>query len=139
MTIKNRGKPMSQKQIISTENAPKAIGPYSAGIRSGQFVFTAGQLGIDPQTGELVSGGIEAETRQALTNLKHVLEAGGASLNDVVKTTVFLRDINDFSRMNGVYAEFFTLNPPARSAVQVAALPKSGAVEIEAVAVIASA
>lgn len=129
---------MSQKQIISTENAPKAIGPYSAGIRSGQFVFTAGQLGIDPQTGELVSGGIESETRQALTNLKHVLEAGGASLNDVVKTTVFLRDINDFSRMNGVYAEFFTQNPPARSAVQVAALPKGGAVEIEAVAVIAT-
>ncbi len=130
---------MSQKQIISTENAPKAIGPYSAGIRSGQLVFTAGQLGIAPQTGEIVSGGIEAETRQALTNLAHVLEAGGASLNDVVKTTVFLRDINDFSRMNGVYAEFFTQNPPARSAVQVAALPKGGAVEIEAVAVIAAA
>jgi len=129
---------MPQKQIISTENAPKAIGPYSAGIRSGQFVFTAGQLGIDPQTGELVSGGIEAETRQALTNLKHVLEAGGVSLAEVVKTTVFLRDINDFSRMNAVYAEFFTQNPPARSAVQVAALPKGGAVEIEAVAVAAA-
>jgi 2-iminobutanoate/2-iminopropanoate deaminase len=131
----NRGKQMPQKQIISTENAPKAIGPYSAGIRSGQFIFTAGQLGIDPQTGELVSGGIEAETRQALTNLKHVLEAGGVSLAEVVKTTVFLGDINDFSRMNAVYAEFFTQNPPARSAVQVAALPKGGAVEIEAVAV----
>jgi len=126
---------MPQKQIISTENAPKAIGPYSAGIRSGQFIFTAGQLGIDPQTGELVPGGIEAETRQALTNLKHVLEAGGVSLAEVVKTTVFLGDINDFSRMNAVYAEFFTQNPPARSAVQVAALPKGGAVEIEAVAV----
>jgi 2-iminobutanoate/2-iminopropanoate deaminase len=131
----NRGKQMPQKQIISTENAPKAIGPYSAGIRSGQFIFTAGQLGIDPQTGELVPGGIEAETRQALTNLKHVLEAGGVSLAEVVKTTVFLGDINDFSRMNAVYAEFFTQNPPARSAVQVAALPKGGAVEIEAVAV----
>jgi 2-iminobutanoate/2-iminopropanoate deaminase len=130
---------MPQKQIISTENAPKAIGPYSAGIRSGQFMFTAGQLGIAPQTGELVSGGIEAETRQALTNLKHVLEAAGLSLNEVVKTTVFLRDINDFSRMNGVYAEFFTQNPPARSAVQVAALPKGGAVEIEAVAIAAEA
>jgi 2-iminobutanoate/2-iminopropanoate deaminase len=134
----NRGKQMPQKQIISTENAPKAIGPYSAGIRSGQFIFTAGQLGIDPQTGELVSGGIEAETRQALTNLKHVLEAGGVSLAEVVKTTVFLGDINDFSRMNAVYAEFFTQNPPARSAVQVAALPKGGAVEIEAVAVTAA-
>jgi len=129
---------MPQKQIISTENAPKAIGPYSAGIRSGQFIFTAGQLGIDPRTGELVSGGIEAETRQALTNLKHVLEAGGVSLAEVVKTTVFLGDINDFSRMNAVYAEFFTQNPPARSAVQVAALPKGGAVEIEAVAVAAA-
>ena len=129
---------MPQKQIISTENAPKAIGPYSAGIRSGQFIFTAGQLGIDPQTGELVPGGIEAETRQALTNLKHVLEAGGVSLAEVVKTTVFLGDINDFSRMNAVYAEFFTQNPPARSAVQVAALPKGGAVEIEAVAVAAA-
>jgi 2-iminobutanoate/2-iminopropanoate deaminase len=134
----NRGKQMPQKQIISTENAPKAIGPYSAGIRSGQFIFTAGQLGIDPQTGELVPGGIEAETRQALTNLKHVLEAGGVSLAEVVKTTVFLGDINDFSRMNAVYAEFFTQNPPARSAVQVAALPKGGAVEIEAVAVAAA-
>jgi 2-iminobutanoate/2-iminopropanoate deaminase len=134
----NRGKQMPQKQIISTENAPKAIGPYSAGIRSGQFIFTAGQLGIDPRTGELVSGGIEAETRQALTNLKHVLEAGWVSLAEVVKTTVFLGDINDFSRMNAVYAEFFTQNPPARSAVQVAALPKGGAVEIEAVAVAAA-
>jgi 2-iminobutanoate/2-iminopropanoate deaminase len=130
---------MPQKQVISTENAPKAIGPYSAGIRSNQMVFTAGQLGIDPQTGELVPGGIEAETRQALTNLKHVLEAGGSALSEVIKTTVFLRDINDFSRMNGVYAEFFTQNPPARSAVQVAALPKGGAVEIEAVAVAAVA
>jgi 2-iminobutanoate/2-iminopropanoate deaminase len=128
---------MPQKQVISTENAPKAIGPYSAGIRSGQLVFTAGQLGIAPQTGELVSGGIEAETRQALTNLKHVLEAAGLSLSEVVKTTVFLRDINDFAAMNGVYAEFFTQNPPARSAVQVAALPKGGAVEIEAVAIAA--
>ena len=128
---------MPQKQVISTENAPKAIGPYSAGIRSGQLVFTAGQLGIAPQTGELVSGGIEAETRQALTNLKHVLEAAGLSLSEVVKTTVFLRDINDFAAMNGMYAEFFTQNPPARSAVQVAALPKGGAVEIEAVAIAA--
>lgn len=128
---------MPQKQVISTENAPKAIGPYSAGIRSGQLVFTAGQLGIAPHTGELVSGGIESETRQALTNLKHVLKAAGLSLNEVVKTTVFLRDINDFAAMNGVYAEFFTQNPPARSAVQVAALPKGGAVEIEAVAIAA--
>ncbi len=123
-----------KKQIITTDKAPKAIGPYSAAVRVGNFVYTAGQIGIDPATGEVVSGGIEAETRQALTNLKHVLEAAGASLDSVVKTTVFLRDINDFARMNAVYAEFFTANPPARSAVQAAALPKGVAVEIEAVA-----
>ncbi len=124
------------KQIISTDKAPKAIGPYSAAVKVGAFVYTAGQIGIDPATGEVVSGGIEAETRQALTNLKHVLEAAGASLNDVVKTTVFLRDINDFARMNAVYAEFFTDQPPARSAIQAAALPKGVAVEIEAVAIL---
>ncbi len=123
-----------KKQIITTDKAPKAIGPYSAAVRVGNFVYTAGQIGIDPATGEVVSGGIEAETRQALTNLKHILEAAGASLDSVVKTTVFLRDINDFARMNAVYAEFFTANPPARSAVQAAALPKGVAVEIEAVA-----
>ncbi len=124
------------KQIIATDKAPKAIGPYSAAVRVGNFVYTAGQIGIDPATGEVVSGGVEAETRQALTNLKHILEAAGASLDNVVKTTVFLRDINDFAKMNGVYAEFFTANYPARSAVQVAALPKGVAVEIEAVAYI---
>ncbi len=124
------------KQIVATDKAPKAIGPYSAAVRVGNFVYTAGQIGIDPATGEVVSGGVEAETRQALTNLKHILEAAGASLDDVIKTTVFLRDINDFAKMNGVYAEFFTANYPARSAVQVAALPKGVAVEIEAVAYI---
>ncbi len=122
------------KQIVATDKAPKAIGPYSAAVRVGNFVYTAGQIGIDPATGEVVSGGVEAETRQALTNLKHILEAAGASLDDVVKTTVFLRDINDFAKMNGVYAEFFTADYPARSAVQAAALPKGVAVEIEAVA-----
>ncbi len=124
------------KQIIRTDKAPQAIGPYSAAVKVGAFVYTAGQIGIDPATGEVVSGGIEAETRQALTNLKHVLEAAGASLDDVVKTTVFLRDINDFARMNAVYAEFFTSQPPARSAIQAAALPKGVAVEIEAVAIV---
>ncbi len=123
-----------KKQIIATDKAPKAIGPYSAAVRVGNFVYTAGQIGIDPATGELVSGGIEAETRQVLTNLKHILEAAGSSLDNVVKTTVFLRDINDFARMNAVYAEFFPENPPARSAVQAAALPKGVAVEIEAIA-----
>jgi 2-iminobutanoate/2-iminopropanoate deaminase len=129
---------MPQKQTVTATNAPKAIGPYSVATRLGDLVFTAGQLGMDPVSGDLVVGGIEAETRQALTNLKNVLEAAGSSLNHVLKTTVFLRDINDFAAMNGVYAEFFTQNFPARSAVQVAALPKGGAVEIEAVACQAS-
>lgn len=126
---------MQDKQVIETAKAPQAIGPYSVGIRAGGFIFTAGQIGINPPSGEVVSGGIEAETRQALINLSNVLMAGGSSLNQVVKTTVFLRDIQEFSKMNGVYAEFFKENPPARSAVQVAALPKGGAVEIEAIAV----
>jgi 2-iminobutanoate/2-iminopropanoate deaminase len=126
-----------QKEVIATDKAPRAIGPYSAAIRVGSYVFTAGQIAIDPATGEMVSGGIEAETRQVLTNLKQVLEAAGASLGTVVKTTVFLRDITDFPPMNAVYAEFFNEKPPARSTVQAAALPKGAAVEIEAVAVIA--
>jgi 2-iminobutanoate/2-iminopropanoate deaminase len=127
------------KQIVTSEQAPKAIGPYSHAVRACHFVYTSGQLGMDPATGALVQGGIEAETRQALLNLKAVLEAGGASLETVIKTTVFLRDINEFARMNAVYAEFFTEKPPARSAVQVAALPRNGAVEIEAVALVPNA
>jgi len=122
------------KQVITSDLAPKAIGPYSAGISAGQFVFSSGQLGLNPSTGELVEGGIEAETKQALTNLKNVLEAGGSGLEYVVKTTVFLKDINEFTKMNAVYATFFTSEPPARSAFQVAALPKGASVEIEAVA-----
>ena len=127
---------MSTKEIIVTSDAPKAIGPYSAGIKVENFVYTSGQLGMDPESGMLVEGGVAAETRQALLNLTAVLAAAGAKLENVVKTTVFLRDINDFAQMNEVYAEFFTKNPPARSAVQVAALPKGGAVEIEAVAIL---
>ncbi len=123
------------KEIITAKNAPKAIGPYSAGVRAGHFIFTAGQLGIDPLTGDFASDEIVGQTRQALTNLKAILEAAGASLKDVVKTTVFLRDMGDFGAMNAVYAEFFTEDFPARSAVQVARLPKDAAVEIEAVAV----
>ena len=124
------------KEIVTAENAPKAIGPYSAGVKIGNFVYTAGQLGLDPQTGDFVEGGIVAETRQALQNLRAILEAAGASLENVVKTTVFLRDMDDFAAMNAVYAEFFTADFPARSAVQVARLPKDAAVEIEAVAFI---
>ncbi|MDI6695034.1 MAG: RidA family protein [Anaerolineales bacterium] len=129
---------MARKEIIQTEKAPKAIGPYAVANRFGELIFTAGQLGLDPATMELVSGGVEAETRQALTNLKYVLEAAGSSLDHVLKTTVFLRDMADFARMNAVYGEFFPQNPPARSTVQVAALPKGGAVEIEVVACLAS-
>jgi 2-iminobutanoate/2-iminopropanoate deaminase len=125
-----------EKKIVTTDKAPKAIGPYSAGVSTGQLVFTAGQLGMDPATGQLVEGGIQAQTRQALTNLKAVLEAAGSNLSLVVKTTVFLQDIQAFGLMNEVYGQFFTENFPARSAFQVAALPKGAAVEIEAVAIL---
>jgi 2-iminobutanoate/2-iminopropanoate deaminase len=124
------------KEIIKTEKAPKAIGPYSAGVKTEQFIYTAGQLGIVPETGNIIDGGVESETRQSLTNIKNILEKGGSSLNWVVKTTVFLRDMNDFSLMNSIYAEFFLYDPPARSTVQVAALPKGAAVEIEAIALV---
>jgi 2-iminobutanoate/2-iminopropanoate deaminase len=124
----------TDKEVIATEEAPAAVGPYSQGVRAGNFVFTAGQLGIVPGTKAFAGPDIEAQTHQALENLKAVLEAGGSCLKHVVKTTVFLADIGDFSRMNAVYAEFFPEGPPARSAVQVAALPLGGQVEIEAVA-----
>ena len=121
-------------KIISTQSAPKAIGPYSQAVRNGNLIFTAGQLGIDPTTGELVTGDIEAETRQALMNLRAILEAEGSSMENIIKTTVFLRDMNDFGVMNTVYSTFFNAHPPARSTVQVAVLPKNAAVEIEAIA-----
>lgn len=127
-----------EKEIVVSDKAPAPIGPYSAGIRTGNLVFTAGQLGIDRSSGELIVGGIEAETRQALMNIEYILTAAGSSMQHVIKTTVFLRDMTEFGRMNSVYAEFFTTNPPARSTVQVAALPKAGAVEIEAIAIIPS-
>lgn len=126
-----------KKEIVQSENAPAALGPYSVAVKAGGFVFTAGQLGLDPSSGEFVPGGIEEETRQALTNLKSVLESAGSSLDLVVKTTVFLRDMNDFGAMNAIYGEFFTQDFPARSAIQAARLPKDGAVEIEAVALLA--
>ncbi len=124
------------KKIISTDKAPKAIGPYSQAIRTDDLVFTAGQIGLDPATMEIVQGGIEAQTRQVLTNLKHVLEATDSGLNFVVKTTVFLQDMRDFANMNSVYAEFFPENPPARSTVQVAGLPRGALVEIECIALL---
>ena len=125
------------KKIIHTDKAPQAIGPYSQAVRTENMIYTAGQIGLDPATMEIISGGVEAETRQVLTNLKQVLEAANSGLNYVVKTTVFLRDMADFPKMNAIYSEFFPENPPARSAVEVAALPKGVAVEIEAVALAA--
>ncbi|HLO15424.1 MAG TPA: RidA family protein [Anaerolineales bacterium] len=124
------------KKIVSTERAPKAIGPYSQAIRIENLVFTAGQVGLDPATMELIEGGIEAQTRQVLTNLRHVLETADSGLNFIVKTTVFLQDMSDFAKMNSIYAEFFPENPPARSTVQVAALPKGALIEIECVALV---
>jgi 2-iminobutanoate/2-iminopropanoate deaminase len=120
------------KKIVSTEKAPKAIGPYSQAVLTESLLFTAGQVGLDPATMELVEGGIEAQTRQVLTNLKHVLETADSGF----KTTVFLQDMGDFAKMNAVYAEFFPENPPARSTVQVAGLPKGALVEIECVALL---
>ena len=115
------------KNIVSTHNAPKAIGPYSQAVRQGNQIFTAGQLGIDPTTGNLVVGDVKDETQQALTNIMKILESENCSMNNILKTTVFLRDMNDFTSMNEVYATFFPENPPARSTVQVAALPKNAA------------
>jgi 2-iminobutanoate/2-iminopropanoate deaminase len=122
------------RKVVTSNKAPKAIGPYSVAILAGNFVFASGQL--DPASGSLVPGGIEAETRQVLTNLSHVLKDAGSGLEFVVKTTVFLRDMTEFSKMNAVYAEFFKDEPPARSTVQAAALPKGGAVEIDAIALL---
>jgi 2-iminobutanoate/2-iminopropanoate deaminase len=126
------------KKIVSTEKAPKAIGPYSQAIRIEHLVFTAGQIGLNPATMEIVEGGVEAQTRQVLTNLKNVLESADSGLNFVVKTTVFLQNMSDFAAMNAVYSEFFPENAPARSTVAVAALPKGALVEIECTALLAS-
>lgn len=122
------------RNVVTSGNAPKAIGPYSVAIQTDGFVFCSGQLGLDPASGELVSAEVEAQTRQALANLKNVLEAAGSGLENVVKTTVFLKDMADFPKMNAVYGEFFSANPPARSTIAVAGLPKGGLVEIEAIA-----
>ena len=125
---------MMSSTSLTTEKAPAAIGPYSQGIKANGMVFVSGQLPVDPATGELLTE-IAAATRQSLTNLAAVLAAGGCTMNQVVKTTVFLSDLNNFTAMNEVYSEFFKTNPPARSTVQVAALPKGAVVEIEAIAV----
>ncbi len=122
------------KKAISTQQAPAAIGPYSQAIQVGNLVYTSGQIPIDPATGSFVEGGIKEQTRQSLTNVKAILGEVGVSMSNVVKTTVFLADMNDFADMNAVYAEFFTEPYPARSAVAVKTLPKGALVEIEVVA-----
>lgn len=126
------------REAVSTDRAPKAIGPYSQGIKAGGFVFTAGQAGVDPASAKLVEGGIEAQTRQTLRNIQAVLEASGTSLDRVVKSGVFLQDMGDFKAMNAVYAEFFPAekNPPARTTVQAARLPLGALVEIDVVALL---
>lgn len=125
-----------EKQVISTNKAPKAIGPYSQAIKVGNMIFTSGNLAIHPETGEFVKDDIQKETRLALENLRAILEEAGATLNDVVKVTVFIKDMNQFGRINEIYGEFFNEHKPARSCVEVARLPKDGNVEIEAVAII---
>lgn len=125
---------MNMKNVISTTKAPAAIGPYSQAVRVGNLVYTSGQIPINPETGVFAEGGIKEQTRQSLLNVKAILEAAGLTMSDVVKTTVFMADMNDFADMNAVYAEFFSEPYPARSAVAVKALPKGALVEIEVVA-----
>lgn len=124
------------KKEIATPKAPQAIGPYSQGIVGGGLIFVSGQIAVDPATGELIDGDIEVQTRKVLTHLKAVIEAGGSTMDHVVKCTVFLKDMNDFTRMNGVYNEFFQKPYPARAAIEVARLPKDVQVEIEAIALV---
>jgi 2-iminobutanoate/2-iminopropanoate deaminase len=119
------------KKVIHTDKAPKAVGPYSQAIRAGNFVFTSGQIALDPSTGKLVKGGIKEQARQVMENLKAVLGAAGTGFSSVVKTTVFLKDLNDFMHFNEVYAEYFPSEQPARSTFQVAGLPLGAMIEIE--------
>jgi len=124
------------REVIATEQAPRAIGPYSQAIRAGNLLFCSGQIPIDPATGEFVSGGVAEQTEQVMRNLSALLSAGHSSLKQVVKTTVFLADMDDFTAMNEVYGRFFGENPPARATVQAARLPRDARVEIEAIAII---
>jgi len=124
------------KDIVATDRAPRAIGPYSQAVRAGNLIFASGQIPIDPATGEFVSGGITEQTEQVLRNISAVFEAAGITLAQVVKTTVFLADIDDFTAMNEVYARFFGENRPARATVQAARLPRDAKIEIEAIAVL---
>ena len=119
------------KEIISTDQAPKAIGPYSQAVKAGGFIFTAGQIAFDPATSQIVAGGVAQQTARVMENLKGLLEAAGSSLDRAVKATVYLKDMNDFSEMNTVYGRYFTKNPPARSTVEAARLPRDVLVEID--------
>ena len=123
-----------ENQFLSTEKAPGAVGPYSQGVKAGKLIFTSGQLPMDPQSGELIIGDIKKATRLSLENIKAVLEAGGASIEDVVKVLVFVKDMDDFGEINEVYAEFFGNHKPARALVEVSRLPKDADIEIEAIA-----
>ena len=125
------------KRTISTDSAPRAIGPYAQAIQAGELLFISGQLPIDPATGEFTSDEVEGQTRQSLKNVKAIVESAGGSIDSIVKTTVFLKNMSEFSLMNGEYSKVFQTEPPARAAVEVAALPKGALVEIEAIARIA--
>ncbi len=131
--VENRWVP-AVKEMIATDRAPRAIGPYSQAVRAGELVFASGQIPIDPTTGEFVAGGIAEQTEQVLRNLRAVFEAAGLTMNQIVKTTVFLADMDDFTAMNEVYGRFFDGEPPARATVQAARLPRDARVEIEAIA-----
>lgn len=127
---------MATKEIVSTENAPGAIGPYSQAVKTGGMVFCSGQIPIDPQTGDFVSADVGEQTEQVLRNLSAVLKAAGTSLDNVVKTTVFLADMNDFTAMNEIYTRYFEENKPARATVQAARLPRDARVEIDCIAIV---
>ena len=128
--------PKMGKKVIQTEKAPKAIGPYSQAILAGNFLFLSGQIPLDPKTGELVKGDIRKQTRQVLENLKGVLESENLEMKDLVKVTIFLKDIGNFNQVNEVYATYFPSSPPARSTVEVARLPRDAEIEIEAIALL---
>jgi 2-iminobutanoate/2-iminopropanoate deaminase len=125
-----------EKTVVSTLLAPSAIGPYSQAIRAGNLLFVSGQIALDPSTGKLIEGNVGAQTRRVLENLKGILSAAGGSMDSIVKTTVFLKDMNDFVEMNGAYAEFFQSTPPARATVEVSRLPRDASVEIDCIAVL---
>jgi len=126
---------MGKKKVIATDKAALPVGPYSQAIEAGDFIFVAGEKGLDPKTGKIVEGGIAAETRQTLENVKAILEEAGASMDDAVRSVVYMTDMGQFAEMNGVYGEYFTVDPPPRSCVQVVALPAGAHVEIEITAV----